>query len=95
MRGLKMRRHMSGEIIMPFCAPKSSPVQMPSTPSSTSRLPMAMLNSMVRSRSASMYGSPMAMSVMNFSRPVMCQAISNMVSSTSPMMKYSPRYRSM
>ena len=33
----------------------------------------------------------MAMSVMNFCRPVMCQAISNIVSSTSPMMKYSPR----
>ena len=54
MRGLKMRRHMSGETIMPFWAPKSSPVQMPSTPSSTSCLPMSMLQRMVRSMRASM-----------------------------------------
>ena len=73
---------------MPFCAPKSSPVQTPSTPSSTSFLPTPMLNASTLSSRTSMYASPALMSTMNFSMPVMCQAISNIVSSRSPTMKY-------
>ena len=38
MRGLRKRRHIAGEIIIADCPPMSSPVQIMSTPSSTSRL---------------------------------------------------------
>ncbi len=72
---------------MPFCAPKSSPAQIASTPMLTSFTPMATANSLHLSINGSMYSTPWAMSTSSFSRPTSCCIISNIVSSMSPTMK--------